>query len=324
MPRDYRFSRWSALLLTIILVSGCDAANMPAPRLAAEPSAAAAQSAATRTIQHALGTTEVPATPQRVVVLDTGELDTVLALGVKPVGAVEAIAGEGYQAYFGNLTEGITPVGTIAEPSLETIALLDPDLILSNKVRHEAIYEQLAQIAPTVFAERVGVVWKDNFKLHAAALGKAAEAEQMMQQYNQRVAALQAQLGDPAATEVSVVRFLPEHLRLYQRGSFIGTILDDIGFARPASQQATDETWLEGNQERIGDLDGDKLFVTYYGDETAAVVDAFKADPLWSQLRAVQTNNVYDVADDHWMLGIGILAANKVLDDIETLLVDVQ
>jgi len=28
---------------------------------------------------------------------------------------------------------------------------------------------------------------------------------------------------------------------------------------------------------------------------------------------------VYEVADDHWMLGIGIQAAGLVLDDIESL-----
>ena len=35
-----------------------------------------------------LGETDVVGTPERVVVLDTGELDTALALGVTPVGAV--------------------------------------------------------------------------------------------------------------------------------------------------------------------------------------------------------------------------------------------
>lgn len=311
-------SRWGALLLTISILAGCGTASAPAVPSSVEPAAEATQSAGTRTVQHAMGTTEVPVSPQRVVVLDTGELDAALALGVTPVGAVEAIEGEGFQAYFGDQVEGITDVGTIAEPNLETIVSLQPDLILSNKQRHEEIYEQLSQIAPTVFAERVGVVWKDNFLLDAEALGKTAEAEQLMQQYDQRVADLKARLGDPAATDVSVVRFLPEQIRLYQRGSFIGTILDDVGFGRPRSQQATDETWLEGNRERIGDLDGDVLFVTYYGDETAAVVDQFKADPLWARLSAVQQNRVYDVSDDHWMLGIGMLAANRVLDDLET------
>ncbi|MDP9352451.1 MAG: ABC transporter substrate-binding protein, partial [Chloroflexota bacterium] len=111
-----------------------------------------------RTIEHAMGTAEVPANPQRVVALDTGELDAAMTLGVKPVGAVEAIPGEGFPSYLEG-TEGIENVGTIEQPNLEKIAALKPDLILSSKLRHEVIYPQLSKIAPTVFAETVGVVW---------------------------------------------------------------------------------------------------------------------------------------------------------------------
>ena len=39
-----------------------------------------------RTVTHARGTTELKEKPQRVVVLESGELDSVLALGMKPVG----------------------------------------------------------------------------------------------------------------------------------------------------------------------------------------------------------------------------------------------
>jgi len=39
-----------------------------------------------RTVLHALGETEIPAQPERIVVLDGGELDAVISLGVVPVG----------------------------------------------------------------------------------------------------------------------------------------------------------------------------------------------------------------------------------------------
>ncbi|MBO0791975.1 MAG: hypothetical protein J2P36_13650, partial [Ktedonobacteraceae bacterium] len=53
-----------------------------------------------RTIKHAMGETKVPASPKRVVVLDTGELDAVISLGIIPVGAVEATPGGGFLSYF--------------------------------------------------------------------------------------------------------------------------------------------------------------------------------------------------------------------------------
>ena len=47
------------------------------------------------------------------------------------------------------------------------------DATTTGKMRHEAIYPQLSQIAPTVFTERTGVTWKENLKVHADALNKA-------------------------------------------------------------------------------------------------------------------------------------------------------
>jgi iron complex transport system substrate-binding protein len=38
-------------------------------------------------------------------------------------------------------------------------------------------------------------------------------------------------------------------------------------------------------------------------------------------LPAAQTGKAYDVSADVWMLGIGLIGANLVLDDIERLLV---
>src|SRR3546814_6831851 len=52
-------------------------------------------------------------------------------------------------------------VGLIEEPNLEAIAAQRPDLILGAKERHEALYEELSGIAPTVFTESSGTNWKE-------------------------------------------------------------------------------------------------------------------------------------------------------------------
>ena len=58
-------------------------------------------------------------------------------------------------------------VGLESEVNVEAIAALQPDLIIGNKMRQEAIYEQLSAIAPTVFAEDFVVIGKKtlNFML---------------------------------------------------------------------------------------------------------------------------------------------------------------
>lgn len=272
-----------------------------------------------RIVEHAMGKTEIKGIPERVVVLDTGELDSAMTLGVTPVGAVEAIPGEGFPSYLEG-TGGIENVGTIEEPNLEKIAALEPDLILSSKLRHERIYDQLSRIAPTVFTETTGVTWKENFEKHAEALGKTDEAERVEKEYRERVEKFENTISDDPP-EVSVVRFLPGETRIYQKESFIGTVLEDAGLPRPPSQDVEEFAILNVSAELIPKMGGDVIFVTAYGPEDETTQQKITSDPLWRKLEAVRESRVYEVSDDLWMLGIGYTAANGVVDDLEKYLV---
>ncbi|MFD5830755.1 ABC transporter substrate-binding protein, partial [Lentzea sp. NPDC060358] len=133
-------------------------------------------SARTHTVKTAMGDVDVPVRPKRVVVLDTGELDSALTLGVRPVGATHSASEDGFPSYLpASGTKGIEEVGEIANPDLETVASLKPDLILTSKVRDGDRYEQLRAIAPTVMTESTGTAWKENFQLHAEAQPKRPE-----------------------------------------------------------------------------------------------------------------------------------------------------
>jgi iron complex transport system substrate-binding protein len=276
-----------------------------------------------RTLSHAMGETEIPDKPQRVVVLDTGELDSVTAFGITPVGAVRAPVEDGLLDYLQARTEGTELVGTIEEVNLEAVAALRPDLILSSKLRHEDLYDELSQIAPTVFTETVGVVWKDNLAVHAEALGFEEEADQMLADYARRADELGAALEEERGQlpTISMVRFLPETTRLYQKASFIGTILQDIGLPRPPSQDA-DDFAAEISTEQIEQANGDIIFTTHYGPAEGTTRSELTSNPLWANLPAVAAGELHEVPDDYWMLGIGIQAANKVLDDIERRLLE--
>ncbi len=266
-----------------------------------------------RNVLHAMGSSCVPETPERVVVLDTGELDGALSLGVKPVGAVEAVAGAGLPEYLSELTEGIELVGTITEPNLEAILALNPDLILSSKLRHEAVYGQLSEIAPTVFTETVGVTWRENLRVYAAALNKEAALALRLGEYRAKLAAVRA--ATDTDQEVSVVRFVPGENRVMQRGNFVGTVLEDVGFERPEAQRG-DNFMLTVSQEQLNLLDGDVMFVSVYGGDDDTELGAFTRSPLWASLGAVQAGRVYRVNDDGWFLGIGLIGAGRIMDDL--------
>jgi iron complex transport system substrate-binding protein len=267
----------------------------------------------TREVEHAMGVAEVPADPQRVVVLDTGELDDALALGVKPVGAVRTDVASGFLSYLEGQADDIENVGTIAEPNLERIAALQPDLILSTTVRHEEIYEQLDAIAPTVLAPDLGDTWKENFLLYADALNKSDEAEQMLADFEARAAELGRTIG--TGKTLSIVRFLPGQIRLYSDKSFSGVILDDMGLTVP-EPAVGEETYLELSPEQVTQAEADYLYVSTYGPEEDTDRAKVVGGPLWSTIPAVEAGQVHELHDD-LISGIGIQAAQQILDQLE-------
>lgn len=322
-----RIHLFIAPLLVALLVAACAPAappsptNPPAPAgpkptTAPAPTTASPRAAGTRLVKHAMGETQVPANPQRVVVLDMGELDMALALGVTPVGYATYTLDQPLPAYLADRAGAMQRVGTVNEPNLETITALKPDLILSNKVRHEKVYGQLSQIAPTVLAEQVGAGWKDSFRVVADALGKAAEAEQLMQRYRQRLEDFRGQMGSRLAqTQVSLVRSFPNEVRIMMKASFMGTIVQDAGLPRPPAQDK--DVFMErATEERIPDLDGDVMFLMYWNRGTGEQLSRLTGSPLWAQLGVVQQGRVYEVDDETWGTGLGPMAADRVVGDL--------
>lgn len=298
------------VLIAATVLTGCGSSS---DELAGSQEAAAAES---RAVVHAMGETEVPADPQRVVVLDTPHLDSALSLDVTPVGSVQSDV-EGLPDYVADRAEGIEIVGTIEEPDLEAVAALEPDLILSSKVRHEEIYDRLSQIAPTVFTD-YEKGWKDIFTVTADALDKAEEGEQALTEYTERAEQVGEQVGSEGRT-ASMVRFLPDETRIYGPGTFSGGILTDVGFELPELEY-DEYSMAYISPEQIEQADADVLFATSYGDPAATTRGAVTG--LWNNLKAVGSGCQFFVEDDEWMLAIGPIGAGIVLDQIETSLTE--
>jgi iron complex transport system substrate-binding protein len=300
-----------ALSALLTLVAACGGAPQPAPA-----------DAPFRVVTHAMGETAIPVQPKRVVALDQSFVDAVLTLETPLAGytTYRAIEG-GLPEYLGPLAathgKGAVAVGRLEEPSLEQIAALQPDLILSAKVRHEALHGQLSQIAPTVFSETTGPTWKENLRLVGQALGKEDLAEAKIAEYEQRAAGIGREIaaasgGTPPT--VSIVRFAGEDtVRLYSEKSYAGIVLHDVGFPRPPTQPTTDKIAVDVSQERILDLDAGHIFVATWADPTADGPKAqFTSNPLWSRL----TGAKHDVDDLTWMSAVGLQGAHRVLDDV--------
>jgi iron complex transport system substrate-binding protein len=95
-------------------------------------------------------------------------------------------------------------------------------------MRHEKIYDQLSQIAPTVTHETV-FKYRETVKLMAKAMNREEKANEILDNWDKRVAdfkdEIQNKLGEDWPLEVAVLNFRADHARIYFSG-YAGRILD--------------------------------------------------------------------------------------------------
>ena len=142
-----------AFSILALILAGCGANNTGSntgENSSKDNEAAKTEESSEYTVQHAMGETTFEETPKKVVVLTNEGTEAVLELGVIPVGAASPGVGTEWYAHIKEEMEGVTELGEETAPNLETIASLQPDLIIGNKIRHEAIYDQLEASAPPV------------------------------------------------------------------------------------------------------------------------------------------------------------------------------
>lgn len=269
------------------------------------------------TVNHAMGTETFDVAPKRVVVIDSPQLDALLALDVVPVGATESGAAGGFPGYVANLLQDTKSVGATAEPDIDAIANLDPDLIIGSKIRHEAIYDELQAIAPTVFSVNSGTDWNEQALITAAALNQTETMEKKIFDLDARAASI-GEAVDTKGTTVSMVRFRPDNFRLYGPETFSGSILAQAGFVL-GSRDWNEFSMMELSPELYEQIDGEIIFYTNPGGDPAATTLG-TINKLWGDLSGVKNKRVYEVDDETWMVGIGVMGANVILDDIEKLL----
>jgi len=309
--------RWIVLaMMTILLVVGCHQDDHRPVSFDWTPPNC-------RVILHDAGKSCVPLNPSRVVAI--GTLEELLALDIKPVGAAFWVAGGGsgdIPAYLGDRAAGITNLGNTAQPNLERIIQLKPDLIIGVPHGIKPMHKLLSQIAPTVVLDGADPEWKAFFVRVADVLNRSQQAQQLLDAYEQRLTEFQHRIGrsDSDANgmfkqmRVSVIRSYSNGLRIYMRESFNGSILEDAGLLRPPAQDK--DTWAKDvSLESIPEMEGDVIFVTHDNPKDS-LLNQISDQPLWHYLEAVQHNKVYTVDHEYWIGGSSIIAANRVLDDL--------
>lgn len=265
----------------------------------------------------------VPAQPQRIVALDpTFSLGMALELGLPVVGApLTGMSDRDLHAKA--LAAGVADVGSVIEPSIESVIALQPDLIIGASFGAAPYYEMLSALAPTALVDVTD--WKEFFATIAAAGGRQDELDGLFADYDRRVADLAAKIPD---IEVSILRITSWDFQVYLDGpvSYAPfTVLREVGVRRTDYETTTDDTSMKRpDWEELAELDGDVLLYIIGGrnaSDTDGRHEEVLSNPLWRMLPAVKAGNVHRVDPGTWMEFSGLASAHKVLDDVERFII---
>lgn len=272
-------------------------------------------------IEHAFGETEIESKPERIVTIQWGNHDVVLALGVVPVGF--SAANFGVQDDSGLLPWTIEKLEELGatDPNVfqdtdgldfEAISDAEPDVILAaySGITEED-YDLLNQIAPVVAYPTAPWVttWRESVLFNAKGMGMEAEGEELIKDIEDMISEKLSDYPQIKDKKVVWVNFSADDmskLHIYTPVDSRVSFLYELGMTYPeaVAEQITDpESYsLSLSAENAEALYEADLLVGYGDDE---LYEAIKADPLLGKIPAIERGSVAFITSDTPLVAAG-------------------
>lgn len=299
-------------LLLALLLSGCAGTPASAPDAASDSgqveSSAAPSGQAPETVSFTddLGRALEIARPRRVAALIGSFADIWCLAGGKET--LVAAAGDAWTNFDLGLDDSVANLGSVKDPSLETLLAAEPDLILAscNTAADMELLETFENAdIPTACFE------VDNFDDYLRMLEICAQLTghpENQETYGVRVKEQVEQAAarqDGSAPRVLYIRAAASVIKVKgSEGSVLGEMLADLGCVNVADN---DGSLLENlSIEGIIAADPDYIFAVYQGSDKeaaqAALEESLLNNPAWANLRAVRENRFHVL--DHTLYNV--------------------
>lgn len=277
------------------------------------PSAPDPAAGATRSVTHAAGVTEVPADPQRIVVLTSSALDAACAVGLweRVAGAVTLDGARPQPMYLGYGVLKVPSVGPIGQPDPARIAELKPDLILGDVAPAAGGYEALSAIAPTVLIGSGGS-WQSDFAAYASGMGRRGAADTALTNYLTEARDVGTAIN-ARQSQASVLRFTADTTQVQGTDTFAAQILSDVGVQRPTAQRGT--SYDITTDDLATKAEGDIIYVMFAGEAGEDHGKQVLKSDQFEALGASTDRRVFAVDDSVWHTS-GLTAARAVVTDL--------
>lgn len=257
------------------------------------------------TVRDRYGETAVEQMPERVVSYGYNDHDTILALGIVPVGLIKWIP---------EWERGVGPWSLSAlgdarpelfegqEIPFERIAALQPDLILA--VGHDlrpADHDRLAEVAPIVSTPAgypsYGLPPNEQALQIGTALGMRAQTERLIRGLDDLYAGVRREHPEfEGKTAMVVTPTADGRMSIFADTDTRGRLIRNLGFRQPAeiADLVGDQFYAYLSAERFDILEVDALLVLAYDRASSA---ALARMATYQQLDVVRRGSAYVVDD---------------------------
>ncbi|UXN57141.1 iron-siderophore ABC transporter substrate-binding protein [Phyllobacterium zundukense] len=239
----------------------------------------------------------VASSAPRIVSLDYGLAQTLIELGVPPIGLVDTTGWANWTVEPA-LPPDVANLGSSHEINMELLQLLRPDLIVSTPYL-EWVRPQLEQIAPV-----------KSFPIHALGsspfphiidatrelgrvLGRTAEAEALIDRSEMELRAARAATSHLG--KVAVITFIDErNIRIYGPGGIFQDVFDRLGLENAWTRPTNEWGFGDIGMADLFDIGDARLF--YMDPVPPDVLANLPGSPLWQSMPFVQSGHVQRMA----------------------------
>lgn len=274
------------------------------------------------TVTHDYGETEVSQEPKNVVVFDLGVLDALDYMGVGDDVVGLPLSGT-LPAHLSKYeSEDYANAGSLKEPDLEAVYEMNPDLIIISG-RQSAYYDELSEIAPTIYmgidTEDYLASFEENMTVLGDIFNKEDVVENGLKEVSEKIEALNKEV---TAQDLNALVVLTNEgsVSAYGANSRFGIIHNNFGFLE--ADNNLEEGSVHGSKvsfEYIKDINPDYLFVIDRGAVVGGEVDASGTldNELINSTDAAKNGNIVYLDAAVWYTATGGFNSTlKMVDEV--------
>jgi ferric hydroxamate transport system substrate-binding protein len=306
----------AAAAASALLLSGCGTT---------EEAGAVAGAAAITIVDDRGERIDLAAPAEKVVALEWNAAENLVALGVMPVGVAD-VEGYGTWVKSESLDDSVTDVGTRGEPSIDAIAGLAPDLVVTTSDLSESAISQIEEFAPVLVvrgadaSNGIGQM-EQNLENIAIATDREDEAGELIAGFEESLAEGRAALeaAGLAGTEFAMSDAWATggqvSIRPFATGSLLSDVTEELGLVNAWPGEGDADYGLGSTDVEGLTVLGDVSFLYIASVEQDPYTEELAGNAVWQSLPFVQGGKVHRLPDGIWMFG-GPSSMNDYIDAV--------